>query len=304
MADSLEASGNDAGTMSVAARHVSQRSHFGPLWALYLLTLRQYLRGKRWLVVGLLFLIPAGIAVLVRTTSGEVPPIALEFILVQMFIPQVLLPFVALLYASGIIQDEQEEQTITYLLIRPIAKWSLYLVKLLATLTMAISLVIVFTTITYLAIYVRADSTDPDVAARCLKTLLIQSLAVSCYGSLFGLMSLITRRILIVGIVYIAIVEGMLANLPFGIRLFTVIYYTRIMAYRSMSFLVPTHSGRTTDFAAEAWQFDLRLDPQLAEHPSIVNSAGILLGTILVCALVAAWISSQREFHVKTPEQA
>jgi hypothetical protein len=48
----------------------------------------------------------------------------------------------------------------------------------------------------------------------------------------------------------------------------------------------------------------LRLDPQLAEHPSIVNSAGILLGTILVCALVAAWISSQREFHVKTPEQA
>src|SRR3954469_658185 len=77
------------------------------LWALYVLTLRQYLRGKRWMVVALLFAVPAAMAILVRTTSAEVPAIALEFLLVQMFIPQVLLPFIALLYASGMIRDEQ-----------------------------------------------------------------------------------------------------------------------------------------------------------------------------------------------------
>ena len=46
----------------------------------------------------------------------------LEFLLAFMFIPQLLLPLVALLYASGMIQDEQEEQTITYLLDPPDAQ--------------------------------------------------------------------------------------------------------------------------------------------------------------------------------------
>ena len=104
---------------ALGANRVARDSRFASLWTLYTLTLRQYLRGKRWLVVGLLFLLPAGMAVLVRATSHNVPPIALEFLLAHMFIPQALLPFVALLYASGMILDEQEEQTITYLLVRP-----------------------------------------------------------------------------------------------------------------------------------------------------------------------------------------
>ena len=42
----------------------------------------------------------------------------------------------------GIVQDEQEEQTMTYLLIRPIPKWALYSVKLLATLTTTVILAV------------------------------------------------------------------------------------------------------------------------------------------------------------------
>ena len=96
-------------------------------WTLYALTLRQHLHGKRWMVMALLFLLPAGLAV--RDSARPRPTcrrVALEFMLVMMFIPQALLPLVALLYASGIIQDEQEEQTITYLLVRPIPKWAIY----------------------------------------------------------------------------------------------------------------------------------------------------------------------------------
>jgi ABC-type transport system involved in multi-copper enzyme maturation permease subunit len=55
-----------------------------------------------------------------------------------MFIPQAILPLLALVYASGIVRDEQEEQTMTYLLICPIPKWALYLGKLFATLTTTI----------------------------------------------------------------------------------------------------------------------------------------------------------------------
>ena len=288
---------------ALAPHDSANASRFASLWTLYTLTLRQYLRGKRWLVVGLLFLLPAGMAILVRVTAHNVPPIALEFILAQMFIPQALLPFAALLYASGMVLDEQEEQTITYLLIRPISKWSLYVVKLLATLTTTVCLVALFTALTFAAIYIGAGSGD-KILLRCLKTISIHSLAIVAYCSLFGLLSLITSRILGSGIVYAAVVEGMLANLPFGIRLVAVIYYARVIAYRSMTFLVPDRRGNNTDFAAEVWQFDVRLDPTLAEHPSIFACVATLLVASVVCTLVGAWLCAQREFHVKTPEKA
>src|SRR5437660_9251213 len=78
-----------------------------PLWTLYVLTLRQHLRGKRWMVLAALFLLPAALAVVLRATAPDVPAIGLEFIFAFMLIPQALLPLVALLYASGIVQDEQ-----------------------------------------------------------------------------------------------------------------------------------------------------------------------------------------------------
>src|SRR6476661_4773052 len=82
------------------------------LWTLYTFTLRQHRHGRRWMVMAVLMLLPAGLAILVRSTARDVPAVGLEFIFAFMFIPQALLPLAALIYASGIIQDEQEDQTI------------------------------------------------------------------------------------------------------------------------------------------------------------------------------------------------
>src|SRR5580693_24008 len=94
-----------------------QTSRLASLWALYTLTLRQHLHGKRWMVMAALFLLSAGLAILIRATAPDLPPVQLEFIVAFMFIPQAILPLLALVYASGIVRDEQEEQTMTYLLI-------------------------------------------------------------------------------------------------------------------------------------------------------------------------------------------
>ena len=98
------------------------------------------------------------LALVVRTTAPDVPSIALEFLFSFMFVPQAVLPLLALLYASGMIQDEQEDQTLTYLLIRPISKWALYIVKLLATLTTTMAMTCVFTVLMYAAIYLGPPS--------------------------------------------------------------------------------------------------------------------------------------------------
>lgn len=273
------------------------------LATLYGLTVRQHLHGKRWMVIALLFSLPAGLAILVRATSPNVPRLGLEFMLAMMLLPQLLLPLVALLYASGIIEDEQEEQTITYLLTRPMPKWAIYVVKLLATMTTTVLLTAIFTTLMFAAVYVGSEVPVEAWVVRLLKTAGTHSLAVTAYCSLFGLISLLTRRALVIGVVYIAVIEGLLANLPFGIRLVTVIYYARIIAYRTLDYVVTT-PYREENIAAEAWQLNLREDPQLLGHPALSTCFLVLTLGSVVCTALAAWICSQREFHVKTPEKA
>jgi hypothetical protein len=179
----------------------------------------------------------------------------------------------------------------------------MYGTKLMATLTTTVVLTIVFTVLTYIAIYAGAPSAPQDVVMRSAKAAAIHSLAVVSYCSLFGFMSLLTSRILVVGIIYIAVVEGLLANLPFGIRLMTVIYYTRLIAFRTLEFVVPMPPNRTVNMAAEAWQFDLRRDPLLLEHPQMNTCLAVLLIGSLVCTILAAAMCASREFHVKTPEK-
>ena len=269
--------------------------------ALYVLTVRQHLHGRRWMVMGLLFLLPAGLAVLVRATSPEAPPVGIEFLIAFLLIPQALLPLVALVYASGIIQDEQEEQTLTYLLVRPISRWALYLVKLLATLTTTVVLTALFTVLTYAAIYVGGDMGAGEVARRCATAAAIHCASVASYCCLFGLIGLYTRWALVAGILYTAVIEGLLANLPFGLRFVTVIYYARVMAYRSLDLSFTEH-GRKHDMAAAFWQFDVKADPGLEGHPTLQTCVLVLAVAGLGCAALGALMCHRREFHVKTPE--
>src|ERR1700722_13364438 len=78
------------------------------LWTLFTLTLRQFLYGKRMLVLALLALLPAALAVLIRTTVDDrhgAPFREIEFVCLFNLIPHALLPLTALLYGSGMILD-------------------------------------------------------------------------------------------------------------------------------------------------------------------------------------------------------
>jgi ABC-2 type transport system permease protein len=269
---------------------------------LYWLTLRQHLHGKRWIALVVLFLLPAAMAVLIRMPRTGIPSVFLEFVLVWVLIPQALLPLAALLYASGIIRDEQEEQTITYLLTRPIPKWMLYATKMFATWTTMLVLTFVLTIITFAAIYAGSGIALASVINRGFHAWLILSLAGIAYCSLFGLIGLVTKRILVIGILYTAIVEGLFATFPFGIRMATIVYYARIIAYRTLDFLATFPHGNETDVAAVAWNLDIRHDPKLAEHPQLSTSILVLVLASIVLTALGGWFCSTREFHVKTPE--
>jgi ABC-2 type transport system permease protein len=263
-----------------------RRIDFSALWTLFVLTLRQHWRGRRLLLLSFLFLIPSGLAVLFHLFAPGPPrPREMELGLILLLLPHALAPLAALLYATGMIQDEVEEQTLTYLLVRPIPRKALYLTKLLATWLLTALLAGVFTLVAFLAVYGREPGTWPDVLVhRALPVTAALALALAVYCTLFGFLSLYTRWALVVGIAYILLFEGILANIPFAVRKLTVMYYFRVLV------------SHWLDLSTAPWQL------KLGTAPTALSAALMLLGVAAVAALLAALLFSNREFRVKTPE--
>ncbi|MGA2253725.1 MAG: ABC transporter permease subunit [Thermoguttaceae bacterium] len=262
------------------------------LSALLVLSLRQQIRGWRLVILGLLFLLPGGLAAVVCLTvpvldHRSIPAEVLEFGFLFMLIPHALAPLAALLCSAGIIRDEVEEQTLTYLLLRPLARTAIYAVKLLSSLVTTALLTSLFTVATLLLI---ASLTDAPLTAELfvkgMKIAAIFSLAQVAYCGLFALMALLMRRALLIGVVYIIFFEGLLASFDTIARRLTVMYYFRVLVLR---WLEPTR-GKVE------WTLDLKT------APSSVACMLILLGAGLTMAIVGSLIFAVREFRMKTPE--
>ncbi len=256
------------------------------LGALFVLTLRQHLRGRRLLVLSLLFVLPTILAIVVRLSYENPPLDPIAFALVFNLIPHALVPLTALLYAAGLIQDEVEEQTLAYLLLRPLPRWTLYLTRLAATVLVTVGLTVVFTTLALVVLYWNTPQWWPEVFPhRVLQAAALLALAQLAYCAVFGLLGLGTRRALVAGLVYIAIFEGLLASFDWVVRRLTVMYYFRVLAMRWLA--LPDNG---------AWALDLATDV------SVRTCILTLLGASAAFAVAGAVLMMQREFRMKTPE--
>ncbi len=270
-------------------------AHGVELWAVgtaFRLALRQHLRARRLIVLLFLSALPGLIAVLVRSLAENPKMQGGEIGLVFHMLPHVLVPLIALLYACGMIQDEIEDQTLTYLLIRPVPKWALYGAKFLATVLVCAGLTVLVTFATYTALWLGRPEFADGVGQRAPKAAALLCLSVTCYGAIFGALSLVAKRSLVLGIAYTILLEGVLANIPFVFRRLTVVYYFRDLAMRwgAVSWLGVTGDGQNE------WSIDLATAPSARE-------CLLTLGLAAVSALlVGMLIFSTREFRVKTPE--
>jgi ABC-2 type transport system permease protein len=260
------------------------------LSALFFLTLRQNIRGRRLIILSVLFLLPSLLDVIVRFAPFPPASDRLEFIFMFNFIPHALLPLTALLYAAGVIQDEVEEQTLTYLLLRPLPRWAMYLTKITATWLVTSLLTAVFTTLTLVVVWWGTPELfDVVLPMRALKVCALMALALVGYCSLFGALGLLTRRSLLIGIAYIVACEGLLANINMGVRQLTVMYYFRVLAVRWLS---PADNKLWLD------RWGLKLD----EIPTATSCVEILLIASAVFCFFSILMITYREFRMKTPE--
>jgi ABC-2 type transport system permease protein len=258
--------------------------------ALFALTVRQHTHGRRLLVLGGLYLLPCVLAVVLRLLPSPAPADALEFALVFTLVPHALAPLTALLYAAGVVADEVEEQTLTYLLLRAVPRWVLYLTKLFATVCVTCLLVAGSVVGLYLAIYAGTPDLGPALV-RCGQAIGVMALAQVGYCALFGLIGLLTRRSLVAGIGYIVLIEGVLANLDFVGRAVTLVYYTRTLTLRGLD-LPPEQLRRCQD----GWG--------MADLDKLPTASACLLTVLVfgaaVSLLSAVWFA-RSEYRVKTP---
>jgi ABC-2 type transport system permease protein len=253
--------------------------------SLLVLSVGRLCQGKRVLVVAFLFAVPAAFAILARYYNGDMEPDQIEFSLIFMFIPHALVPLAALLFAAGMIQDEVEEQTLTYILVRPIPRPLVYLIKLLATLFVSAVLVDVMLGVTLAAIYWGSDRFLGEIMPnRFLWMAAALDLALLAYCGVFGLLGLLLKRTLVWGVTYILIFEGVIANIPYQVRKATVMLYYRVL------------SMRWVGLEAAEWQIDL------GDAPDARTCVWALAGAALAATVVGAIIFSAREFRLKTPE--
>jgi len=263
------------------------------VWAtVFWLTLRQQCRARRLIILSVLFALPSAIAILSRYFQPETNLPSLEYGLIFNLIPHALVPLTALLYACGMIQDEIEEQTLTYLLIRPVPKWAIYVAKLAATVLVTAGLSAFFTAAAFGAVHGGTAELWADIPLRMLKTIAILSLTLLAYCSIFGFISLYVRRSLVVGIAYIILFEGVLANIDFVARRLTVVYYFRVLVLRWVRIRWTAVSERGVD----EWSIDL------SQAPSAWSCVWILLTVSVLATVFAGLIFTNREFRLKTPE--
>jgi ABC-2 type transport system permease protein len=264
-----------------------RRPALGAVAALFLLTLRQQIRGRRLLGLALLFSLP-GLLAAVIPWAARVPPPAgsLEFALLFTLMPCALAPLASLLYAAGIVQDEVEEQTLTYLLLRPIPRWVIYLTRLLAILALTAALTAVFTAITCAVLALSTAGPQPaELGLRAAKTAALLGLAEAGYCALFGLLGLFVRRALLIGVSYIVLCEWLLASFDTLARRLTVMYHFRVLVLR---WLQPQ--------TGNDWSINLTTAPQMQ------TCVLVMLGVAALLAFAAAGIFAAKEFRLKTPE--
>jgi len=186
------------------------------------LTFRQTLAKRRWMIVLLLAALPVVLAVVIRAYSADAEDAAtgIHEILMSLSLT-IIVPVIALVLASSGFGAEVDDGTVVYLLTKPISRAEIVATKVLVT-----SLVCV--AFAALSTFVAGQAGMHGLAnagRHVLGFTVGAALGSLLYSVIFLALGLITRRGMLIGLVYIVIWEGVLSSLFPGTRSLSVKQY-------------------------------------------------------------------------------
>ncbi|WP_433312954.1 ABC transporter permease subunit [Micromonospora sp. CA-269861] len=185
------------------------------------ITARGLFGRRRFLLLLPLPLVLLGLAVLCRSLGvdpGEWgPPVLVGLGLA------VVLPVVALIIGTGVLGAEIDDGTVVHILTKPLPRWQIVLPKL----AVAAGVTAVTVAVPLYVAGVLADSVRLGLALA-----VAGALGALAYSALFLALSLVTRRPVLLGLVYVLIWEGLLGNFVSGTKVLSIQQYVIALADR------------------------------------------------------------------------
>lgn len=173
------------------------------------LGVRSVFGRRRGVLLFVLPLVLVGLAVLVRVLVGEDLSTAGDTLYGLGL--AVIVPLVALLATTGVLAPEIDDGSISYLLAKPISRYTIVLSKLVV----AATCVLLFAAVPMLVAGLVLLLEEPRLGAGFALGSLAGGLA---YCALFALLSVLTRHAVVIGLIYLLVWEGLLGGLLDGVR--------------------------------------------------------------------------------------
>ena len=171
--------------------------------ALYKVLLRAQLTKGRLIGLGVLGLVAVLLGVAIGA-SENADPVEDGVLLVNGFGLSLFVPVVTLVFASAVLGDPNEDGTLVYLWLRPVARWRIALAAFAATLTVALPIV-VLPMVAAAAFTGAGDDLVVGTLASC-------AIASFAYAGVFTWLGLRVKRALVWGLAYILVWEGFVAR--------------------------------------------------------------------------------------------
>ena len=199
----------------------------GKGWVVTALTVRYLLTTRRVIAMALFAAVPlllAGSLALARVPTFDI--LLFQVLMVPLFL-QVVLIFVTLVNAGPLIREEIEDNTLPYLLTRPISKPAVLLSKYFGYLASVLLLLVPPLLAAYAITQAHAGdalSTDREVLIAFLVATVLATLA---YGAFFTFLSVLVRRPLAVGLGIGFVWEFVVGSFPGDLPRLSIIHYLR-----------------------------------------------------------------------------
>lgn len=182
------------------------------------MTARQVLGRKRTLLMGLIAALPILLAVVFQISPGDESKQDFTANAVEAgLVLAVVLPFVSLVFATAVLGAEIDDGTIVYLLSKPEARWRIVTTTLLVAF-LATAVLVAGSALVAGAIGVAGEPQAGILPGFALAAVF----GAFAYCCLFQLLSVLTGRALIAGLVYVFVWEGLVTGLFEGTRTFSV----------------------------------------------------------------------------------
>ena len=193
-------------------------------WPIYRLTLRSILDGRRILALGALALVPV-VAAVVFALAGDLDPRIFWARLLQRLVIPTVTAFIAVVLGAGAIGDEREDGTILYLVATPLSRLCLVTSKVLAAWTAAVALLA--PTVLAAGLISLGDRANAGEIAWPLAGIALSAL---CYCAVSAWLSMVSRRPVVIGAIYILLWEGSIATFAASANRFSIAAYGRALA--------------------------------------------------------------------------